>query len=90
MFSIPIGCLCYIITLVNNTGLTLDSAHSFDERNSQISRISSHLLLQGNQLIHIPLRPHEPPVEELRLGAGKPNAKVAWQFLWKIASSAPI
>jgi hypothetical protein len=68
----------------------LHPACLFDETDGQVTRVSGHFLPQRDQLIHIPLRPHKSPVEELRFWTGEPNSEVAWQFLWKILSLALI
>jgi hypothetical protein len=57
---------------------------SLDKSDGQVARVSSNLLLQSDQLVYIPLRPHESSVEELCFRTGKPDSKIARQFLWKI------
>ena len=79
--------------LLNNLSLCLlgtSTTPSLDKTDGQVSRISGHFLFQGDQLIHIPLCPHKPSIEESRLRTGKPNTKVARQFLWKTASLAVV
>ena len=65
-------------------------ASSLDKTDGQVSRIGGHFLFQRDQLIHVPLRPHKSSIKELCLWDSKPNTAVARQFLWKIASSAPV
>lgn len=85
-----------VLSILDNFGpsrchlLHILPTSSFDESDSQITRIGGHFFFQRDQLIHVPLRPHKSSIKELCLWASKPNTEVARQFLWKIASSAPV
>jgi len=50
------------------------------DRRGQQQRVGRNALLQGQELIHIPLRPHEFAGKKLRLVAGEPDGKVGGKF----------
>jgi hypothetical protein len=95
-YQYPSVCCFYTIRLPDHLNQSRrhlpPTPHTFllDKTDGQVSWIGGHSLFQGDQLIHVPLRPHKSTVEELRFRASKPDTEVTRQFLWKIASSAPV
>lgn len=53
---------------------------SLDQRHSQETWITGHLLLHGDHLINIPGCPHIATIEEIGFRAGEPHSEVTRQF----------
>jgi hypothetical protein len=71
--------------------LTLQQPHSKPPHSDlQVERIPINPLPNRptHQLLHIPLRPHKPPVQKSRLGRRKPDGKLAGEIRYTPFESA--